>query len=157
MSIEIERKYLVKGDFKTDVKTEIGITQGYISSDPDRSVRIRIKGNKGYITIKGKSSASGASRFEWEEEISVDDAKDLLELCEPGIIKKIRYIVPEASGLEFEIDVFEGDNEGLILAEIELPAEDHPFEKPLWLGKEVTGDKRYYNSQLKNNPYKNWK
>jgi len=156
MAQEIERKFLVKGDFKPFVTKSTRITQGYLSSVPERTVRIRIKGEKGFITIKGIGNASGASRFEWEKEISVEEAKSLLELCEPGIIDKTRYIVPEESGLLFEVDEFYGDNDGLTVAEIELPTEDQPFTKPEWLGEEVTGDVKYFNSMLMKNPYKNW-
>ncbi len=150
MAKEIERKFLVNGDFKPGAVRKMSITQAYLCSEPGRTVRVRIRDDKAFLTIKGKSSASGASRFEWEKEIPVKEAKDLLKLCEPGIIEKTRYIVPEAGGLQFEVDEFYGTNAGLLLAEIELPAEDHPFTKPGWLGKEVTGDPRYYNSSLKN-------
>jgi len=156
MANEIERKFLIKGDFKPLVISKIRISQGYLSSIPERSVRIRIKGDKGYLTIKGSGNQSGTTRFEWEKEISVIEAKELLKLCEPGIIDKTRHLVPEASGLMYEVDEFYGDNEGLIMAEIELPSEDHPFEKPEWLGKEVTGDIRYYNSSLVKKPYTSW-
>jgi len=156
MAQEIERKFLVKGDFKPFVTKSTRITQGYLSSVPERTVRVRIKGEKGFLTIKGIGNASGASRFEWEKEISVEEAKSLLELCEPGIIDKTRYIVPEESGLLFEVDEFYGDNDGLTVAEIELPTEDQPFTKPEWLGEEVTGDVKYFNSMLMKNPYKNW-
>jgi len=156
MAKEIERKFLVKGDFKSYAKKQTRITQGYLSSVPERTVRVRIKGDQGFITIKGIGSASGASRFEWEKQIPVDEVKDLLQLCEAGIIDKTRFIVPEQSGLKFEVDEFYGDNEGLTVAEIELPSEDHPFEKPAWLGKEVTGDAKYYNSMLMKNPFKSW-
>lgn len=156
MAQEIERKFLVKGNFKPAITKETRITQGYLSSVPERTVRVRLKGDKGFITIKGIGSASGASRFEWEKEIPTSEVKDLLELCEPGIIDKTRFIVPEASGLKFEVDEFYGENEGLTVAEIELPSEEHPFEKPAWLGEEVTGDPRYYNSMLMKNPFKNW-
>ncbi len=156
MGQEIERKFLVKGDFKPFVTKEIRIVQGYLSSVPERTVRVRIKGDKGFMTVKGIGNASGASRFEWEKEISVEDVKSLLTVCEPGIIDKTRYIVPEESGLKFEVDEFYGENQGLVVAEIELPAEDHKFVKPEWLGEEVTGDPKYYNSMLMKNPYKNW-
>jgi adenylate cyclase len=156
MAQEIERKFLVKGDFKPFVTKSTRIVQGYLSSVPERTVRVRIKGDKGFLTIKGIGNKSGASRFEWEKEISVDDAKNLLELCEPGIIDKTRYIVPANDGLKFEVDEFYGENEGLTVAEIELPSEDYAFDKPEWLGEEVTGDARYYNSMLMKNPYKNW-
>ncbi|MCK5339008.1 MAG: CYTH domain-containing protein [Bacteroidales bacterium] len=156
MAQEIERKFLVKADFRSWVIKETRITQGYLSSVPERTVRARIKGDKGFLTIKGIGSESGASRFEWEREISLEEASSLLEICEPGVIDKTRFIVPEESGLKFEVDEFYGDNEGLIVAEIELPSEDHPFKKPDWLGEEVTGDVRYYNSMLMKNPYKKW-
>jgi len=156
MAQEIERKFLVKGDFKPFVTKQTRIIQGYLSSVPERTVRVRIKGDKGYLTIKGIGNKSGASRFEWEKEIPVEEAKQLLEICEPGVIDKTRYIVPEKSGLKFEVDEFYGENEGLTLAEIELPSEDHPFEKPEWLGEEVTGDVRYFNSMLMKNPYSKW-
>ena len=156
MAQEIERKFLVKADFRSWVIKETRITQGYLSSVPERTVRARIKGDKGFLTIKGIGSESGASRFEWEREISLEEASSLLEICEPGVIDKTRFIVPEESGLKFEVDEFYGDNEGLIVAEIELPSEDHPFKKPDWLGEEVTGDIRYYNSMLMKNPYKKW-
>jgi adenylate cyclase len=156
MAQEIEKKFLVKGDYKPNVTKETRIIQGYLSSVPERTVRVRIKGNKGFLTIKGIGSESGASRFEWEKEISVEEANALLKICEPGVIDKTRFIVPERTGLEFEVDEFYGDNEGLTVAEIELPSEDHPFAKPDWLGKEVTGDVRFYNAMLMKNPYKNW-
>lgn len=157
MAQEIERKFLVKGDFKPFVTKSTRITQGYLSSVPERTVRVRIKGDKGFLTIKGIGNTSGASRFEWEKEIPVDEAKSLLEICEPGVIDKTRYIVPEASGLKFEVDEFYGANDGLTVAEIELPSENHPFTKPVWLGEEVTGDIKYFNSMLMKNPYKSWK
>jgi adenylate cyclase len=156
MAKEIERKFLVRGDFSPFVTKKTRITQGYLSSVPERTVRVRVKGDNGYITIKGIGSASGASRYEWEKQITVEEARELLELCEPGIIDKTRYIVPASGGLKFEVDEFYGENEGLIVAEIELPSEEHHFEKPEWLGQEVTGDARYYNSMLMKNPYKNW-
>lgn len=156
MAQEIERKFLVKSDFRSWVIKETRITQGYLSSVPERTVRARIKGDKGFLTIKGIGSESGASRFEWEREISLEEASSLLEICEPGVIDKTRFIVPEESGLKFEVDEFYGDNEGLIVAEIELPSEDHPFKKPDWLGEEVTGDVRYFNSMLMKTPYKKW-
>lgn len=153
---EIERKFLVKGDFKKYVSKETKIIQGFLSTVPERTVRVRIKGDKGFLTVKGIGNKSGASRFEWEREISVEDAKDLMDICEPGVIDKTRFIVPADNGLFFEVDEFYGENVGLTVAEIELPSEDAPFEKPDWLGKEVTGDVRYYNSMLMKNPYKAW-
>lgn len=156
MGKEIERKYLVKGEFKPFATKETRITQGYLSSVPERTVRVRIKGDKGFITIKGIGNESGASRYEWEKEIPVSEANELLKLCEPGVIDKTRFIVPEKGGLKFEVDEFYGENEGLTLAEIELPDEDHSFEKPEWLGNEVTGNKKYYNSYLSKNTYRSW-
>ncbi len=155
MAQEIERKFLVKGDFKQDASKETRITQGYLSSVPERTVRVRIKGDKGFITIKGIGSASGASRFEWEKEIPVAEVESLLQLCEPGVIDKTRYLVK--SGIHtFEVDEFYGDNKGLVVAEVELQSEDESFVKPAWLGEEVTGDARYYNSMLMKHPYTKW-
>jgi adenylate cyclase len=155
MALEIERKFLVAEGFKPSATIFFRISQGYLNSSPERTVRVRIKGDKGFLTIKGLSSENGVSRYEWEKEIPVSEAADLLRLCEPGIIDKTRYII-EADGHTFEVDEFHGDNEGLILAEIELSSEDEAFTKPSWLGKEVTGDARYYNSMLMKHPYKNW-
>jgi adenylate cyclase len=155
MAKEIERKFLVQGDFKPFSKKSTRIVQGYLSSVPERTVRVRIKGEKGFITIKGIGSASGASRYEWEKEIPVAEVKELLQICEPGVIDKTRYLV-DAGKHTFEVDEFYGDNQGLIVAEVELSAEDESFEKPEWLGEEVTGDARYYNSMLMKNPYSKW-
>lgn len=156
MAQEIERKFLVCGDYKSSAFKSLRITQGYLSSVPERTVRVRIKGDKGYITVKGAGSASGASRFEWEKEIPLEDAESLLKLCEPGVIDKTRYLV-KVGDHTFEVDEFYGDNEGLTVAEVELSAEDEAFDKPSWLGEEVTGDPRYYNSALVRDPYTNWK
>lgn len=157
MAQEIEKKFLVKGDFKSEVSKETRITQGYLSSVPERTVRVRVKGTKGFITIKGIGNASGASRFEWEKEIPVEEVKQLLELAEPGVIDKTRYLVPNTDGKHtWEVDEFYGDNEGLTVAEIELTDENESFDKPAWLGEEVTGDPKYFNSMLMKNPYKNW-
>lgn len=147
---------MVNGDFKSDAFKATRITQGYLSSVPERTVRVRVKGDKGFITIKGIGNASGASRFEWEKEIPVEDVKALLEICEPGVIDKTRYLV-KAGTHTFEVDEFYGDNEGLTVAEVELSDENEAFDKPSWLGEEVTGDAKYYNSMLMKNPYKNWK
>ena len=156
MAQEIEKKFLVNGDaFKSEASKSTRITQGYLSSVPERTVRVRIKGSSGYITIKGIGNASGASRYEWEKEIPVSEVEELLKICEPGVIAKTRYEV-KCGNLKFEIDEFYGDNQGLVVAEIELPAEDTHFEKPTWLGVEVTGDARYYNSMLMKNPYTKW-
>jgi len=155
MAQEIEKKFLIKGDFKPSVSKQMRITQGYLSSVPERTVRVRVKGDKGFITIKGIGNKSGASRYEWEKEIPVSEVNELLEICEPGVIDKTRYQVNH-DGLTFEVDEFYGDNEGLTVAEVELSSEDQQFTKPEWLGEEVTGDVKYYNSMLMKNPYKNW-
>lgn len=153
---EIERKFLVlSDDFKTKETTKNRIVQGYLNSHPERTVRVRIKGNKGFLTIKGKGNASGTTRLEWEKEISVFDAEQLLALCEKGSIDKIRYEVLVGRHT-YEVDVFAGENEGLVVAEIELSSEDESFEKPDWLGKEVTGEEKYYNAYLSKRPYKTW-
>ena len=156
MAQEIERKFLVKGDFKSKVFKSTRITQGYLSSVPERTVRVRVKGEKGFITIKGIGNESGASRYEWEKEIPVEEVRELLKICEPGVIDKTRYLVKNGE-FTFEVDEFYGDNEGLTVAEIELPDEQAEFNRPAWLGEEVTGDVRFYNSMLMKNPYKNWK
>ena len=156
MAQEIEKKFLVAGEFKESAKKATRITQGYLSSVPERTVRVRVKGDKGYITVKGIGNDSGASRFEWEKEIPVADVRDLLKICEPGVIDKTRYLV-DCDGHTFEVDEFYGDNEGLVVAEVELSDENEAFTRPSWLGEEVTGDKKYYNSMLMKNPYKNWK
>ncbi|OCB77417.1 CYTH domain-containing protein [Flavobacterium crassostreae] len=154
--VEIERKFLVNSAaFKELAYAEKRIKQGYLSSVPERTVRVRIKDNRGFLTIKGASSASGMSRFEWEKEIAILEAESLLLLCEKGIIDKTRYEV-NFGGHLFEIDVFYGLNDGLVVAEIELQSELEHFEKPLWLGKEVTNDARYYNAYLSNNPFGSW-
>lgn len=155
MGQEIERKFLVKGDYKSSAVKATRITQGYLCSIPERTVRVRIKGEKGFITIKGIGNDSGASRFEWEKEIPVEEVKQLLNICEPGVIDKTRYLV-KAGPHTFEVDEFYGDNEGLVMAEVELSEEGESFIKPEWLGQEVTGDVKYYNSMLMKNPYKNW-
>jgi adenylate cyclase len=157
MAIEIERKFLVKNtNFKNQAEIKMRITQGFLSSVAERTVRIRIKEDKAYITVKGISNKSGTSRYEWEKEIPVHEAKELLKLCEPGIIDKTRYLIKQGKHI-FEVDEFHGANKGLIVAEIELDNENEIFEKPEWLGKEVTGDTKYYNARLSRNPYKNWK
>lgn len=153
---EIERKFLVTSKaFITKAYRQTRITQGFLNRDPERTVRIRLRDHLGYITVKGKSTDDGLSRFEWETEISNSDAEALLQLCETGIIDKIRYEVSYGKHV-FEVDEFYKDNEGLIIAEVELNEEDEIFEKPEWLGKEVTGDLRYYNSKLSEQPYKTW-
>ncbi|BDB52086.1 CYTH domain-containing protein [Flavobacterium ammonificans] len=154
--IEIERKFLVASNaFKSDALRKNNIAQGYLSAHTERTVRVRIKGEKGYLTIKGKSNETGLSRFEWEKDISVEEAKQLLLLCEKGVIEKIRYEIQVGEHL-FEVDEFLGENEGLVIAEVELQSESEIFEKPSWLGIEVTQDHRYYNSYLSQNPFTSW-
>jgi CYTH domain-containing protein len=154
---EIERKFLVTSEaFKNEAHKRTRIVQGFLNTNPERTVRIRIQGNEGFLTIKGKSNPSGLSRFEWEKQISQAEAEELLHLCEPGIIEKTRYEI-DFEGHTIEVDDFLGENEGLIIAEIELGSETEPFSKPEWLGKEVTGEVKYYNSNLSKNPFKNWK
>ena len=157
MGKEIERKFLVNGEFRQLAVRKIRITQGYLSKEAKRTVRVRVNDHQGFLTVKGKPNTTGITRFEWEKEISLEEGKQLMKLCEPGIIDKTRFIVPEETGLNFEVDEFYGENDGLLLAEIELPSEDHKFTKPQWLGKEVTGDPRYHNSMLSKNPFKKWR
>ncbi len=157
MGKEIERKFLVKGEFRNLAHKKTRITQGYLCSVPERTVRVRTKGDHGYITIKGIGNESGASRYEWEKQIPVEEVQELLKICEPGVIDKTRYQVKASGKHTFEVDEFYGDNEGLIVAEVELQSEDEAFEKPSWLGKEVTGDVKYFNSMLMKQPYKLWK
>jgi len=155
--IEIERKFLVLSEtFKNEAYKKTRIIQGFLNTDKNRTVRVRLKGDKGFLTVKGKSIDDGLSRFEWETEISETEAKSLLKLCEKGVIEKIRFEVKSGNHI-FEIDEFLGDNLGLTIAEIELNALDEAFSKPEWLGNEVTGDIKYYNSQLSKNPFKTWK
>ncbi|WP_396602481.1 CYTH domain-containing protein [Algibacter sp. R77976] len=155
--IEIERKFLVLSDaFKTEAFKSTRIIQGYLNSNKQRAVRVRLKGEQGFLTIKGESSKNGLSRFEWEKEIPESEAKSLLNLCEPGVIDKIRYEIKLGNHV-FEVDAFFGDNAGLIIAEVELNDENELFEKPSWLGEEVSGQTKYYNSQLSNQPYNTWK
>ncbi|MBC8592394.1 CYTH domain-containing protein [Oscillospiraceae bacterium N12] len=155
MSQEIERKFLVVGEYKTQAFAQSRIIQGYISSARGRTVRVRIRDGKGYLTIKGASNASGTSRYEWEKEIPLEEAEELMKLCEPGIIDKTRYLVRSGAHV-FEVDEFYGENEGLTVAEVELGSEEEAFVKPDFIGVEVTGDIRYYNSQLMKNPYTTW-
>lgn len=156
MAQEIERKFLVTNDdFKKDSFKHIRIIQGFLSSVPQRTVRVRIVEDKGFITVKGIGNTSGTTRFEWEKELSVDEANDLLKICEPGVIDKMRYHVKSGRHI-IEVDEFYGDNAGLCVAEIELTTEDEIFKKPDWLGKEVTGLAQYYNAVLSKHPYKEW-
>ena len=156
MGKEIERKFLVTGDFKKHAVESYKIAQGYLSVVPERTVRIRIRDQQGFITIKGIGNASGTTRFEWEKEIPVSEAENLLLLCEPSTIEKIRHIVPANDNLYFEVDEFLGENEGLIIAEIELPNENTKFIKPGWLGEEVTGQMKYYNANLSKISFGKW-
>jgi adenylate cyclase len=156
MATETERKFLIQGEFRGEVTSETYIIQGYLSSVTERTVRIRIRSGKGYITVKGEAAEGGAARYEWEKEIPLSEAEELLLLCEPGVIEKTRYII-ERSNHIYEVDEFHGDNSGLILAEVELSNIDEPFERPSWLGEEVTGDNRYYNSFLAKHPYRKWR
>ncbi len=153
--MEIERKFLVKGVYKNQAVEKIRIVQAYLCSVPERTVRIRIYGEEGFLTIKGKSSQSGLSRYEWEKKIPLKEAEELLGLCEPGRIEKYRYKVPWGNHT-IEVDEFEGENKGLVLAEVELQAEDEQFNPPAWLDEEVTGNKKYYNAWLSKNPFCSW-
>lgn len=156
MAQEIERKFLVLNDsYKRESFSHSHIQQGYITSERGRTVRIRIRDEKAYITIKGPSVNGGLSRYEFEQEIPKDDAHQLMMLCEPGIIDKIRWLV-RSGDHTFEVDEFFGDNEGLVMAEVELQSEDDVVQIPDFIGDEVTGDRRYYNSQLRQHPYKEW-
>ena len=155
MNIETERKFLVKDNgFIAEAVSSHAMKQGYIAHDGGRTVRIRLVDGKGVLTIKGPSF-DGISRMEWEKELSVEEAEDLFQLCKEGRVEKTRYIIP-CGQRRFEVDVFSGENEGLVMAEIELGSPDEPFAKPSWLGEEVTGDKRYYNSYLSMHPFKQW-
>ena len=156
MTVEIERKFLVISDnFKEESHQKIYIKQGFLNTHKKRVVRVRIKDEQGFLTIKGKSNKSGTTRFEWEKEIDIEEAKKLMELCEKGVIEKYRYLVKKGNHT-VEVDEFLGDNIGLLVAEIELESENEIFEQPIWLGKEVTGITRYYNSNLSKHPFKKW-
>ncbi len=154
--IEIERKFLVKGDgYIKEASSKTRIVQGFLNTHPERTVRVRIKGNQGFITVKGISNETGTSRFEWEKEIDVPSTEALLQLCEETIIEKTRFEIP-VGRFTFEVDEFSGANEGLVIAEIELENENDTFERPDWLGQEVTGQIKYYNSLLSKEPFKSW-
>ncbi len=156
MAQEIERKFLVLNDsYKKESFSHSHIQQGYITSERGRTVRIRIRDDKGYITIKGPSLDGGLSRYEFEQEIPLEDARQLLTLCEPGIIDKTRWLVRSGNHI-FEVDEFFGENAGLVMAEVELSAIDDSVVNPSFIGKEVTGDRRYYNSQLRQHPFTKW-
>ncbi len=156
MSLEIERKFLVKNlDFKIESFEKKYIKQGYLNADKNRTVRVRVSNTKAFLTIKGKSNKAGTTRFEWEKEIAISEGEELLLLCEPSIIEKHRYLIKKGKHI-FEVDEFLGDNLGLIVAEIELNFENETFDKPNWLAKEVTGSLKYYNSSISKLPFKNW-
>ena len=155
MAQEIERKFLIAGDFMPDVYQSDRIVQGYICSDKARTVRVRIRGGQGFLTIKGISTQDGLSRYEFEKEISLQEAEELLLLCEAGVIDKVRHLV-KAGKHTIEVDVFAGENKGLVMAEVELSEANELFDAPHWLGAEVTGDCRYYNSYLSNTPFNQW-
>ena len=155
MAKEIERKFLVEGDFMPYVTSSSHIEQGYVARSEELTLRIRTRDDKGFLTIKGRSNAAGMSRDEWEYEIPINEARKLLSFS-AGTISKVRHLAPMADGHTFEIDCFYGENEGLIVAEVELQSADEEFLRPAWLGREVTGDRRYYNSQLLKNPYSTW-
>ena len=155
--IEIERKFLVKDySFENEAVTSRAIKQGFLSTDPNRTVRIRVEETGGFITVKGISTDGGVSRFEWENPLSKEAAEALFKLCLPGKIEKTRHVVTVGSH-HFEVDIFYGDNQGLVIAEVELSDPKQVFEKPAWLGKEVTGDQKYYNASLSQHPFKDWK
>lgn len=154
--IEIERKFLITSDaFKKEAYKNTRIVQGFLNTHPNRTVRVRIKGSKGFLTVKGKSNEAGTIRTEWEKEIGVSEAESLLKLCQEVIIEKMRYEIKAGKHI-FEVDEFFGDNLGLTIAEIELNSENESFLQPTWLGEEVTGDIKYYNSQLSKQPYNTW-
>ncbi len=156
MPSEIERKFLVTNNsFKDQAGRRMYIKQGFLNSDKERIVRVRLKNDTGFLTVKGKSNSSGLTRFEWEKEITKQEVQSLFSLCEKGIIEKYRYPVTIDQHI-FEVDEFLGDNEGLLIAEIELLSENENFTKPDWLGEEVTGNIRYYNSNLSKVPFKDW-
>ena len=154
--IEIERKFLVNSDaFKDQAYRKTRISQGFLNTHKERTVRVRLRDEKGFITVKGLSTSNGLSRFEWEKEITKQEAESLLKLCEPTIIDKIRYDIKAGNHI-FEVDEFFGDNQGLVVAEVELKSENETFEKPNWLGEDITGQIKYYNSQLSKEPYNSW-
>lgn len=156
MALEIERKFLVTDDsYKAMAHHSDRIAQGYICRQGGNSARVRVRGEKGYLTIKGPSQDGGLSRFEWETEIPASEAWDLIKLCHGGIIDKTRYLV-QCGCHTYEVDEFHGENEGLVVAEVELSSIDEEFEKPHFLGTEVTGEAKYYNSSLARFPYKCW-
>lgn len=156
MPIEIERKFLVADDsYKAMATSHSRIAQGYLCSEHGRTVRVRLRDGRAYLTIKGPSAPGGLSRYEFEKEITPDEGFSLLRLCEPGVVEKFRWLVPCGNHV-FEVDEFLGDNDGLVVAEVELRAADEPYARPAFLGREVTGEERFYNSHLRRRPYKEW-
>lgn len=154
--MEIERKFLVVSkEYEHEAVSSSQIIQGFLNTDPERTVRIRIRDKEAYLTIKGKSNEAGTIRNEWEIAIGYEMARELLAISEGPVIEKIRYLVPKGDHT-FEVDKFYGDNEGLVIAELELEEEDEEYYSPQWLGREVTGEIKYYNSQLSKIPYKEW-
>lgn len=156
MAQEIERKFLVVGEFRDQAFENSYIAQGYLCSRKGCTVRVRIRDDKGYLTIKGASDEAGLSRYEFEREVPLSEARELMKLCEPGIIEKRRYLVRSGAHI-FEVDEFYGENEGLVMAEVELSSEDEACQKPDFIGREVTGDRRFYNSHMRVHPYSEWK
>ena len=155
MGVEIERKFLLAGDAWRGLGQPVLLRQGYLCSQPGRVVRVRVEGGKGTLTIKGASS--GATRGEWEYEIPLDEANELLDrLCERPLIEKYRRRIAHA-GLVWEVDEFLGENQGLLFAEVELQSEGQHIDKPSWIGAEVTDDARYFNSNLVRHPYSQWR
>lgn len=157
--LEIERKFLVHKDgqpYKKLAYAASRITQGYICADRGRTVRVRMRDNRGFLTIKGPSDPAGTTRYEFEKEITLDEARQLMKLCLPGVIDKIRYLV-RSGGHVFEVDEFYGENDGLVMAEVELGSENEPFTKPDFIADEVTGDRRFYNSSLMAMPFSTWR
>ena len=150
---ETERKFLVRSNqFLSLATSHYDICQGYLCREPEKTIRVRIRGDRAFLTIKSDRLREGLSRFEWEKEIEVSDARDLLQLCLPGIIHKTRYLLPappfEGQERKWEVDVFHDRLKGLVLAELELSSETEPFSRPDWLGEEVTGAPRYYNANM---------
>ena len=157
MALEIERKFLVLNDsYKQESFSHSHIQQGYICSERGRTVRVRIRDEQAFLTIKGPSTDNGLSRYEFEKEITLEESKQLMQLCEPGIIDKIRWLVKCEQHI-FEVDEFFGENAGLVMAEVELSSVDESVKLPDFIGKEMTGDRRYYNSHLRKHPFKEWK
>lgn len=156
MAYEIERKFLVTNtDFIKEASSKEYIVQAFLNRNSERTVRIRIKDDKAFLTVKGVSNTEGTTRREWEYAIPVSDATEMLKICEEGAIEKWRYLVPIGKHT-FEVDIFEGENKGLIVAEVELESENESFQKPVWLGEEVTGNTSYYNSKLSQHPFTKW-